>query len=186
MDGLTRAHSFIRFVPRVCAVGSGQTVQTGTSLLRRGGSLIVVGLYGGSMPLSTAMLPFRAWRLQGSYVGTPQEMKELAELASQGKLEEIPIQKRKLEDAQAVLDELVVGWAGRAWKLAWLRTCLADVPTHRLERLSDALCSSQTTDSMFSSTYSKCSSGSTFTGPTWRPRSALRAKDVGRGIRISA
>lgn len=95
-------------------VGAGSTVQTATSLLRRGGSLVVVGLFGGAMPLSTAMLPLRAWKIQGSYVGTPQEMRELAELAAQGKIEEIPIIKRPLEDASVVLEELKVGFSRAA------------------------------------------------------------------------
>ena len=65
-------------------VGAGATVQGATALLRRGGALIVVGLFGGSMQLSTAMLPFRAWKIQGSYVGSPKEMAELAALAAAG------------------------------------------------------------------------------------------------------
>jgi propanol-preferring alcohol dehydrogenase len=36
-------------------------------------------------------------------------MKELVDIAAQGKLETIPIQKRKLEDANAILDELKAG-----------------------------------------------------------------------------
>jgi D-arabinose 1-dehydrogenase-like Zn-dependent alcohol dehydrogenase len=90
-------------------VGAGQTVQGATAMLRRGGSLIVVGLFGGSMPLSTAMLPIRAWKIQGSYVGTPKEMQELADLAAAGKVEEIAIVKRKLEEANDVLAELKAG-----------------------------------------------------------------------------
>ena len=90
-------------------VGSQATVEFGMGALRRGGKLVVVGLYGGAVTLSTPMLPLRAMTLMGSYVGSLDELKALVKLAQGGKLGEIPIRARPLSEVQAALDELRAG-----------------------------------------------------------------------------
>lgn len=90
-------------------VGSGGTVALGIDCLTRGGKLIVVGLFGGQVSISTPLLPQRALTIQGSYVGSLAELKELLALVRQRKLPPIPIRERPLDDAGAALDELRAG-----------------------------------------------------------------------------
>jgi D-arabinose 1-dehydrogenase-like Zn-dependent alcohol dehydrogenase len=86
-------------------VGSPATSGFAVGALARGGVLVVVGLYGGAMPLSLAMLPLRYIRLVGSYVGTLQEMHELMGFVKAGKVRPIPITPRPLHEApQAIRD----------------------------------------------------------------------------------
>jgi alcohol dehydrogenase/propanol-preferring alcohol dehydrogenase len=90
-------------------VGSQASVEFGMSVLRKGGRLIVVGLFGGAINLATPLLPLRAMSLIGSYVGSLEELKALVTLARAGKLGEIPVQTRPLAEAQATLDDLRAG-----------------------------------------------------------------------------
>jgi len=45
----------------------------------------------------------------GSVTGTPAEMKEMMDLATSGKAEPVPVIKRKLDEADATLQELRKG-----------------------------------------------------------------------------
>lgn len=87
-------------------VGSGDTVGLGIQCLSKGGKVIVVGLYGGQVSLSTPLLPQRAMTLQGSYVGSLSEMRQLLALVRQGKLSPIPIQVRPLAETASALADL--------------------------------------------------------------------------------
>jgi D-arabinose 1-dehydrogenase-like Zn-dependent alcohol dehydrogenase len=90
-------------------VGAPSTVQLGISSLAKGGKLIVVGLFGGELPLPVALLPLRAMTLQGSYVGTPAELGELLDLVRRTGIPEIPITTRPLAEANEALDALRSG-----------------------------------------------------------------------------
>ena len=68
----------------------------------------MVGLYGGSATIPVTMIVL-GQKIQGHGTGSLPEMKALAKLASSGKLDPIPIQNRKLEEAEAVLKELQAG-----------------------------------------------------------------------------
>ncbi len=62
-------------------VGASDTVKLAVdSLVTKGGNIIVVGLFGGDITISTPFFPMRAMKIQGSYVGSLPEMKELLEL----------------------------------------------------------------------------------------------------------
>jgi D-arabinose 1-dehydrogenase-like Zn-dependent alcohol dehydrogenase len=103
------------FAAAIDFVGSQATAEFAFSLLRKGGKLIVVGLFGGSMPLSLALLPLRAVALIGSYVGSLEEFRALGALARGGYVPPIAIEKRPLAAAQQALDDLRGGRvAGRA------------------------------------------------------------------------
>jgi alcohol dehydrogenase/propanol-preferring alcohol dehydrogenase len=59
--------------------------------LRKGGKLIQVGLFGGELTISLPVMMMRVLTLQGSFVGTPGELRELVQLAQQGKLAPLPV-----------------------------------------------------------------------------------------------
>lgn len=90
-------------------VGSSQTVKLGTDCLTKGGRLVVVGLFGGDITLSTPVIPLRAITIQGSYVGSLGELQELLELVRQKGLPALPVATRPLTSAGAALDDLRAG-----------------------------------------------------------------------------
>lgn len=90
-------------------VGRPATARFAIDGLRKGGSLIVVGLYGDRLPLPLPLLPLRMLTLRGSYVGTLDELKALVRLVQDGRVPPIPVQERPLEDANSALDELRAG-----------------------------------------------------------------------------
>lgn len=90
-------------------VGATQTAQVAMAALRKGGRYVIVGLYGGEINLSMVGTVQRAMTVQGSYVGNPQELREVVALAKSGKLKPIPLEKRPLSEVSRTLDELKAG-----------------------------------------------------------------------------
>jgi D-arabinose 1-dehydrogenase-like Zn-dependent alcohol dehydrogenase len=90
-------------------VGTTETARLALGALRKGGRLILVGLYGGEIPLSLVTTIQRALTIQGSHLGSVDELKQVVALAREGKLQPIPIQKRSLSDVSRTLDELKAG-----------------------------------------------------------------------------
>jgi D-arabinose 1-dehydrogenase-like Zn-dependent alcohol dehydrogenase len=90
-------------------VGSSDTAKLGVAALRKGGRYVVVGLFGGELPVSTVSLAQRAISIQGSYVGTVGDLKDMVDLARSGKLKPIPIEKRPLAEVDRTLAELKAG-----------------------------------------------------------------------------
>jgi D-arabinose 1-dehydrogenase-like Zn-dependent alcohol dehydrogenase len=90
-------------------VGSSSTVQLGVDCITKGGKVVVVGLFGGDITLSTPLLPLKAMALQGSYIGSLTELKELLDLVRRKGLPALPVGSRKLVDVDAALGELRAG-----------------------------------------------------------------------------
>jgi D-arabinose 1-dehydrogenase-like Zn-dependent alcohol dehydrogenase len=90
-------------------VGRRETAELTLGALRKGGRLILVGLYGGELPLSVGSLILRALTVQGSHLGSLSELKEVVALARQGTLATIPIETRPLSEINRTLDELKAG-----------------------------------------------------------------------------
>ena len=90
-------------------VGSTDTAQLGLASLRKGGKLILVGLFGGEIPLSVGSTILRALTIQGSHLGSIAELKAVVALAREGKLNPIPIRTRPLSEVSRTLDELKAG-----------------------------------------------------------------------------
>jgi propanol-preferring alcohol dehydrogenase len=86
-----------------------QTALLGVDSLVKGGSLIVVGLFGGEITLSLPLLPIRATTVQGSYTGSLSELQELVKLVRSKPLPLIPTQRVRLEQAQDVIADLKAG-----------------------------------------------------------------------------
>jgi propanol-preferring alcohol dehydrogenase len=90
-------------------VGSSATVQLGVDCITKGGKVIVVGLFGGDITVSTPFFPLRAMAIQGSYVGSLPEMKELLDLVRAKGLPPIPMTTRPLDQVASALDDLRAG-----------------------------------------------------------------------------
>jgi len=90
-------------------VGRPETSAFGFEAICRGGTLVVVGLYGDAMPLSLAMMPLKMASIKGSYVGTLDDLKEVIALVQAGKIAPIPIENRPLSAVNGALDDLKNG-----------------------------------------------------------------------------
>jgi D-arabinose 1-dehydrogenase-like Zn-dependent alcohol dehydrogenase len=90
-------------------VGSSQSARLGYDSLTKGGKYIIVGLYGGDLTVSLPPIPMRALTIQGSYVGSVPEMKELMELVRRTGLPDVPVTTRPLDDVNAAMDQLRAG-----------------------------------------------------------------------------
>jgi D-arabinose 1-dehydrogenase-like Zn-dependent alcohol dehydrogenase len=90
-------------------VGAVPTAKFGLASLRKGGRLIIVGLYGGALPVALPLMPARSLTIQGSYVGTLDELKALVALGQAGKIPPIPLDARPLDTAPRSLQDLRAG-----------------------------------------------------------------------------
>ena len=90
-------------------VGSEKSLQFATSVLARGGKVVVTGLLGGTFSIAAAMIAIKAMTIEGTLTGTLAEARELLELAQAGKIKPIPTHDRPFTQAQAALDELRAG-----------------------------------------------------------------------------
>ncbi|MBZ0149174.1 MAG: zinc-binding dehydrogenase, partial [Pseudorhodoplanes sp.] len=90
-------------------VGSSATVKLGIDSVIKGGKIVVVGLFVGDVTIPTPYIPMRAMTLQGSYVGSPKELKELIALVRKTRVPAVPIDKRPLSEANAGLMDLKAG-----------------------------------------------------------------------------
>jgi alcohol dehydrogenase, propanol-preferring len=90
-------------------VGSSSTVQLGLDCLVKGGKLVIVGQFGGSVTVPTLLFPQRAIAIEGSYVGSLTEMAELLDFVRRTGLPRIPIEVRPLAEVNAALNDLRAG-----------------------------------------------------------------------------
>ena len=87
-------------------VGSEATFAFAQTVVRRGGRIVIVGLFGGGMSMPLPMFPIRALTIGGSYVGSLAETEEMMAMVRDGKIDPIPVKTRPLDAANSVLDDL--------------------------------------------------------------------------------
>lgn len=90
-------------------VGSEATFAFANQIIRKGGRIIIVGLFGGAMGMPIPMFPLRPFSIIGSFVGSLPEAQEMMELVRAGKVDPIPYQTRPLDQASKTLDDLRQG-----------------------------------------------------------------------------
>jgi D-arabinose 1-dehydrogenase-like Zn-dependent alcohol dehydrogenase len=90
-------------------VGSESSFGFANQSVRRGGRVIIVGLFGGGMAMPIPMFPFRAITIGGSYVGSLAEAEAMMELVRAGKVDPIPVKEVPLSSANQVLEDLKGG-----------------------------------------------------------------------------
>ena len=74
--------------------------------LRKGGTLVQVGLFGGELSLPLPVMAMRALTVRGSYVGNPKELRELVALAQDGAVQGLPITQMPQPQANDALMRL--------------------------------------------------------------------------------
>jgi D-arabinose 1-dehydrogenase-like Zn-dependent alcohol dehydrogenase len=90
-------------------VGSESSLALASKVVRRGGKIIVVGLFGGALRLPIPMIPLRALSILGSHTGSLGQAREMMALVRASKLEPIPLSRRPLSQAESALSELQSG-----------------------------------------------------------------------------
>ena len=90
-------------------VGVPATAALGLDSLRRGATLVLVGLFGGSLKLALPLVPMRARRIVGSFVGTLEETHEMLALVRDGRVTPPPVESRPLDQASQALEDLRAG-----------------------------------------------------------------------------
>lgn len=90
-------------------VGSEKSFAFANGIVRKGGKIVVVGLFGGSMSMPLPLFPLRALSIVGTFVGTLAEAEEMMQLVRAGKVDPIPLEKRPLSLAGKTLDDLRAG-----------------------------------------------------------------------------
>jgi D-arabinose 1-dehydrogenase-like Zn-dependent alcohol dehydrogenase len=90
-------------------VGAAATFNFGFGALRKAGKLVCVGLFGGATPIVPALVSMKAVSVEGSYVGSLQEMQELMAIARSGVLPGLPLATQPLSTATQALEDLRAG-----------------------------------------------------------------------------
>jgi D-arabinose 1-dehydrogenase-like Zn-dependent alcohol dehydrogenase len=90
-------------------VGMPATVALGLGALRKGGRLVLCGLFGGELTHPLPPFAQRAIGLVGSYVGNVQELKEVVALAKKKKLRPTPVSTRPAAEVTQIMEDLKAG-----------------------------------------------------------------------------
>ena len=90
-------------------VGAPATSQLALPALLKGGQLVVVGLFGGALPLPLPALAMREISIRGSAVGNTEQIRELVQMVRSGKLKLPAVQVRPLAQAEQALRDLEAG-----------------------------------------------------------------------------
>ncbi|TPG59785.1 alcohol dehydrogenase [Roseomonas nepalensis] len=87
-------------------VNGSATARFAFDALGKGGTLVQVGLFGGEITVPLPIMAIRALALQGSYVGSPSDLRAVMALAKEGKLSPLPVSTAPMDQAGAVLERL--------------------------------------------------------------------------------
>jgi alcohol dehydrogenase/propanol-preferring alcohol dehydrogenase len=90
-------------------VGSAATARFGFDILRKGGRLIIVGLFGGGLSVPVPHFPLREVTITGSYVGSLQDLRALLALAAAGRAGRPVVETHGLHEAEDLLRALQAG-----------------------------------------------------------------------------
>lgn len=87
-------------------VNAPPTAKLGLAVLRKRGSLVMVGLFGGSIELSLVTVPLKSITIQGAYTGNYKDMTELLKLARDGVINPVISKRYALSEANDALSAL--------------------------------------------------------------------------------
>ncbi len=87
-------------------VGSTPTVTLAIASCARGGHIVICGLMGGDITLSLPIIPMRPLTIEGSYVGSLHELRELVSLVKRTGMKAIPVTRRPLSEINSAIQDL--------------------------------------------------------------------------------
>ena len=90
-------------------VGSEASFALANRVVRRGGRIVLVGLFGGALQLPLPLIPLRQLAIVGSNTGTLAETREMMALVRAGRVAPIPLTRRPLAEAEDALCSLQRG-----------------------------------------------------------------------------
>lgn len=90
-------------------VANPDTATLAFDVLTKGGKLVSVGLFGGAAPWPLPLIAIKALTIQGSYVGSLPELRELVELVAQKRLALIPVSTCNMSGLRQALASLQEG-----------------------------------------------------------------------------
>lgn len=90
-------------------VGAEATTALAGRVVGQAGHIVIVGLFGGMLQTPIPLLALRGTTIQGSYVGTLAEAREILKLAGSGTLEPLPVVEMPLAEANQAIEELRAG-----------------------------------------------------------------------------
>ncbi|XP_070566438.1 alcohol dehydrogenase-like [Ptychodera flava] len=90
-------------------VGTNGTFNIAFQSLKKTGSILCVGLYGGTGVMPLYPLISKAINVHGIYTGNLQQMKDLVEVVATGKVKLVPFEIYNLEDAPKLIHKLRSG-----------------------------------------------------------------------------
>ena len=89
--------------------GSEATAKLAIHAFSKGARYLVVGQHGGDFKMPQVWLPQRAMTVRGSHVGDSGQLREIIDMVRAGKLKQMPIDRRPLEDINQAMDDLEAG-----------------------------------------------------------------------------
>lgn len=92
-------------------VNNSATAPLALRAVARGGKVVLVGMFGGTLTIPLMPFPTRAVSIIGNFVGSPAELRDLLALARNGDLPAIPISRRPRREVNAALTQLREGTA---------------------------------------------------------------------------
>lgn len=90
-------------------VNISSTAQSGMDVLMKGGKLILVGVSGGELTLSLAGMVFRGITVQGTLMGSPQDLRDVIAMANDGRLASTPVTQVPKANVNAAMHDLHEG-----------------------------------------------------------------------------
>ncbi len=89
--------------------GSEKSMAFATSVVARGGKIVVSGLIGGNFSIPTVQWIYKRMTVEGFMTGTLAEGQELMALARAGKVKPVPMKQEPMTDVQKWIDQLRAG-----------------------------------------------------------------------------
>ena len=90
-------------------VGAESSSSLAVNLVRRTGQVVIVGLFGGEFRMPLPLFALKSLQITGSYVGSPQDLRDLIALAQRVDLPQIPLDLRPLASVNEALQDLAQG-----------------------------------------------------------------------------
>jgi alcohol dehydrogenase, propanol-preferring len=94
------------FFAAIDFVNNPSTAEFALASLIKGGKMVPIGLMGGEIKLSLAMLIFGSKAIIGNIVGNPKHLVEVAELAKSGRLSPLPVERVAFDQANEAMERL--------------------------------------------------------------------------------